>query len=404
MFERKLSNNLRYYTWYYTLSGFIFTIPIWVAFFTRTITLEQLAIITGIENLIMIILEVPTGALADLLGRRLNIMIGLGLRTIWAMSLPFMSDFSSILMIVIVGAIGETMISGAEGAILYDSLKEDNKEEQFGKIYVKIGFNYRLGLIISSFVSGWMFTYWYGTPYFFRGLASILALASISLMVEPKIDSEKFSWKTYINQTKEGIAELTQSPFVKKLTIYYLLVAGITWTCLIWFNQPFAYDFGWEAQSMSYITAGAYLASTLILYGLTRKEGLLTRKRVYLGFPLLMIVALTPGIVVGKYVAIVLLILSQLAGSGRFAILDKYINKEFSSKNRATSLSTLNMGVSLLVAILIFGGGIIQGILDTRAVFTVLGILTFVIIFPLSLSLISDHKKYKSMQNKVSTT
>jgi hypothetical protein len=39
---------------------------------------------------------------------------------------------------------------------------------------------------------------------------------------------------------------------------------------------------------------------------------------------------------------------AQLAGSARFSILDKYVNKEFSSQNRATALSTLNMGVSLI--------------------------------------------------------
>jgi MFS family permease len=150
---------------------------------------------------------------------------------------------------------------------------------------------------------------------------------------------------------------------------------------------------------MSYITAAAYLVSSAVVLFLTSHKTLLNRQRVYLGFPVVMIIALLPGMFVGKWVAIGLMTLAQVAGSARFSILDNYANKEFESEHRATALSALNMLVSLGVAILIFAGGRVQGFADTRMVFTLLGILSLVVVAPMALVLVADHRQHKAQVN-----
>ncbi len=398
MFKRDLAHNLRYYTWYYTLAGCIFTLPIWVAFYTQVITLPQLAIINAFENIFSITLEVPTGALADLIGRRTTIFLGKLLEAAMFISMPFAADFWQILLLTFIGSIGAALVSGSDSAILYDTLKEQGREVEFGKIYSKLLIHYRAGLIICSFAGGLLFTVWRGLPYLTRGLFYIASGFAAFLLVEPKLDSKKFTWSKYLTQTKQGLVEITRSPFVRKLAAYYIVVAGITYACIAYFNLPFAYDFGFTPSQMGYIVAAAYIVSSLIIHWLVTKDGLLTRTRVYLGFPLLLTIALLPGIFVGRWLALVLMTLSQVAGSGRFTILDNYVNQEFSSQNRATALSTLNMGVSLCMALLIFAGGRIQGIFDTRHAYTFLGILTLFIVTPLAILLVREHHRYHAAQ------
>lgn len=396
MFPRHLQHNLRYYTWFYTISGLIFPIPIWVAFYTQIITLEQLAIINAIESLTTLALEVPTGALADILGRRKTIIIGSVLLASFFFAVPFANSFLAILLLSLLSGTGSALISGSDSALIYDSLKEQNKESQIGAVYTKIGLYYRLSLISATLLAGYMFSLWRGLPHFSRGIIVLIASYFIYLMVEPKLDSQKFSWSRYFHQIKQGLAELTRSSYIKKLAVYYVAVAGISFSCLAYFNQPFAYDFGYTPQQMSFITSVAYLITSLLLYFLTTHDYLLTRKRVYMGFPLLLTISLLPGLLVNKTFALLIMMGAQLAGSARFSILDKYINKEFSSQNRATALSTLNMGVSLAMAILVFFGGQIQGSFDTRHAYTALGVLSLLVITPLGLALVGEHNRYHS--------
>lgn len=395
MLKRGLAHNLRYYYWYYTLAGCIFTLPIWVAFYTQVITLPQLALINAVENIFSIFLEVPTGALADLIGRRRTIALGKILEATMFITMPFATNFISIFLLTLVGSLGSALVSGSDTAILYDSLKEQGREKEFGSIYAKLLMYYRGGLIISGLLGGQLFSLWRGLPHLFRGVFYLGSAWAASLLVEPSLDTQKFSWHRYFVQAKQGVYEITRNHFVKKLSIYYVIVAGITYSCIAYFNLPFAYDFDFTPLQMGYIVPAAYVVSTLVIHWLSSLATPLGRTTIYLGFPLLLTIALLPGLWVNRYFAIVLVTLSQIAGSARFTILDNYVNKEFSSQNRATALSTLNMGVSLMVAFLIFFGGQVQGLADTRVAFTLLGVFSLLIVTPLAISLVHEHNSYQ---------
>jgi hypothetical protein len=54
----------------------IFTIPVWVAYELQYITLAQLPIIEAIMLGMQLVLELPTGALADLIGKKWTVFFG----------------------------------------------------------------------------------------------------------------------------------------------------------------------------------------------------------------------------------------------------------------------------------------------------------------------------------------
>jgi len=59
------------------LLSLIFFIPVWYAFETQYASPATLGLIYAISHLLTVVLELPTGALADLIGRKKTIFLGL---------------------------------------------------------------------------------------------------------------------------------------------------------------------------------------------------------------------------------------------------------------------------------------------------------------------------------------
>lgn len=397
--KRGLKNNIQYYYLYYFSTGLTFTIPIWVMFYRRVLDFPQLAFLTVLQSIVTTVLEIPTGALADLLGRRKTVLLGLMTSGIGVLGIAFSNTFIQFLIWQVVMGVGAALVSGADSAILYDSLKETGREDEYGKIAVKSGFLYRIGLVIGSFTGGYLYNTWISLPYIMKAVGILAGAFWVYFMVEPHIDSEKFSWANYVKQTKQGVKEITKSPYIRKLTIYYVLVGGITWSCLYYFAQPFALDFGYTDKEMGILFGFIYLLTTIILYIVTSVPNLLSRERVYIGFPILMMLSFLPAYFVPKLAAPLLILGVQLAGSGRFAILDKYTNKEFEPKNRSTANSTINMLIEIFMVIVVQAGGYIQGIYNTKVIYSALGVMTLIFVIPFAIQLVQEHRAYQIIKN-----
>ncbi len=156
----KLANNVLHYYLYYCSTGFAFTLPIWVLYYRRVLDFPQLAFLTVFQSIITTILEIPTGALADLIGRKKTVLTGLLISSISFVAMAFSDTFTQFLIWHLGMSIGAALISGADSAIIYDSLKEQGKEDDYGKIVVTSGFLYRIGLIIGSFTGGFLYNTW----------------------------------------------------------------------------------------------------------------------------------------------------------------------------------------------------------------------------------------------------
>jgi MFS family permease len=168
--QRSLESNIHRYYLYSLFSGLLFTLPIWVLFYGRYIGFPEMATMSVVSALITLVLEIPTGALADLIGRRKTVMSGaLITATGYFLVIPA-THYWQFLGYAVITGVGAALISGADSALLYDSLKELGRENEFSKVIVKSGFFYRLGLIIASFTGGFMYSWWYGLPYLFKGM------------------------------------------------------------------------------------------------------------------------------------------------------------------------------------------------------------------------------------------
>lgn len=108
------------------------------------LTLEQFGILNGIWAVTIVLLEVPSGALADTLGRR-KLLIWAGVCMILEMLVLLIAPINGgTLMFVlfafnrVLSGIAEAAASGADEALAYDSLKAAGQENRWGHILEKV--------------------------------------------------------------------------------------------------------------------------------------------------------------------------------------------------------------------------------------------------------------------------
>lgn len=387
-YQKRMEQNVSLYLWIQPFLGLMFTVPVWVAFQQRFLTYSGMALMEAATFLIIMLFELPSGVMADVIGRRKTLIIG------WIVVFAgfIIEGFSFSLWIMLLGfflvAVGAAFVSGAEEAIFYDSLKELGREKEFPKLNARGLLLFRSAMILAMFTGGYLYSLYFGLPYIMRGLGVLVAVFLAYNMLEPNIDTVTYTIKSYMAKLRAGVAELLKNSYSKALSVYYILIAGVSWSCLYYFNNPIANDVGYTPQEQSYLFGGLYIVTTSVLTYVVTKKRFLEKRTVFIAFPTFLLIGLLPGIFATKVLVVPLLAFVIIAGGARYAILNSFVNEEISSSNRATSLSALSLIVSLFCAVLIGTMGPVQDIFGTQMVFTILGATILLIGIPATLEVL----------------
>lgn len=370
----------------------IFYIPIWVAYELQYITLAQLPLIEAMMLGTQLILELPTGALADLIGKKWTMVFGYLFSAIAYIVFAYAKSFPVFLLYALGLGLGDSLISGAKEALMYDTVKGVGKEKQYSVIHSKFSLCVQISLAVSIIIGGILGSINYSYAIWATAIAVAISGFASLLFFEPLIDTEKFTLKRYISQTKEGFHEVLRTPYVKRISLFYILVGGITWVCNLIFNMTVLTQKGFTAMELGIILSVIRIVNGVVLFRGLNIGTFFTKKRIFLFLPMLMVICLLPGIVLTKWTAVFSVAGLLFASTARWTILGSYTNDEFSSKNRATAISTLSMAVGILyVFVALVSGPIMNWWGNAEIMFTLLGIFTMIFILPLGLSLRKNH-------------
>ena len=379
------SRNTKLYFATQFLYALVFTIPIWVAYYQARITISQISFLVSFQYAIQLLLEMPTGALADSIGRKFCIAIGY---LFWAASyliIPITTGFMPLLIATALGGVAESLISGSLEAIVYDSLKQDGQEKQFAKVTARNGMIFQIGLALATLAGGFLFTLQSWLPYIACVVTNGVAFALSLSFIEPKIDTEKFSIQSYVRKMKEGTLHAFATKRVALMSIFYITVSAITWTNNLYFFDFILVELGFTAIQRSVVGAIIRIFNVFILVSLLHNEHIFTRNRSIFFFPVVMLFCFLPGIFFHGPWALPFIAGAVMAGTGRWIVLTRYTNELFESRYRATAISALSMIIGLLfIAITSISGPVIENFGGVRAVYTLLGLVTAMTVLPLA--------------------
>ena len=130
--RERVERNLRLYTHYQVFRNALFWLPIFFLYFLSVLSLEEALLLEAIYYVAAVVLEVPSGYLADRLGRRptlnLAMLADVGAAVVFAAT----GAFEPFVAAQVLKAAGHAFNSGADSALLFDSLRELERETEIG--------------------------------------------------------------------------------------------------------------------------------------------------------------------------------------------------------------------------------------------------------------------------------
>lgn len=360
----------------------IFTIPIWIVFYQQYITPSQLAVIVMLSYAVQMIMELPSGALADLIGRRTTMIISFLLGAISYLMIPFGTSYMYFIIVNIIIGISDSFRSGAEEAIIYDTYKEKDSHD-FEKVNSKGNLVYQTGLIVGTISGGLLYSVNVYIPFVFYGLSLLVGFVLTFFYIEPHIDSEKFTLSNYIKQIKVGTKEVFKDKLTTYTSLFYIAVGGITWTNALYFGSFFMVGLGFDDAQRGFIQGGTRLINALLFTFILKKIKLGDRFKIII-FPIIMIIAFLPGVFLDGWNGVPFFALALLTTTGRWIFLTPITNKMFSSKVRATAISVMSLLIGFVYLFLVGISGVVIERYEIGGMFTVLGIMTIIFVVPLS--------------------
>lgn len=389
MTEKELHKNLTVLYVGGALSGVITTIPIWVTFFTGILTFEQLATLYAVRYLVELLLELPTGAFADLFGKKISVGLGGVLQGIGCLLVAVSNTPLQVYTFMLIAEVGITLGSGAIDAWVFDSLKENGEEKRFSSVMSKSNLAFQLSIAVAILSGGYFYQLWTGLPWIIEGLA--MAMSGLLIWfwgIEPKVDTEKFTLKNYIRQTRNGFKEIWKNSYVKNLTVFYMVVGGVTWSAQKFFNQIYATQIGYSDIEKSWLFSFIRILNALVLTRYLKSTRFFSRNKGLILFPVIFLVFFVPTLFAGKILGGLLLFGLTFANTAGSVILNQFTNEEFDSKVRATALSSLNMLVGLVYVIITYSSGFVLKSMGSGMFLGFVGIVAVIITTPLAWRLV----------------
>jgi MFS family permease len=374
------SKNILLYYVIVAFSSAWFIIANWLFFVLRFISAYDMAVLEAVSFGIGLLLEIPSGAIADLIGKKKTVQLGLFLQTIGMimLTLPALSVWFLIFgNITIIAAFA--FISGSLEALAYDTLVEEKQEDKYEKVASKIGMIYPIVFVFGAFGGGLMWKVSEYLPFIMSTICFAIAFILSFKLREPTVDTYQFSFKQFVTQNVEGFKQLTNKNLLHFLPIFIAVAASYyMWNTGI-IRILMGEEFGYNGETLSYLVGGTMIISSIILHYFDKLKHYLGNKR---GLVLIVITtmiawllaALTNNIIIGALVFVLLVVSGQLHTPWVSSILNKHVP----SKLRATSISTMQFFVQIpYVLVVIFYGSLVNQKLTYLfyfAVFVILGL------------------------------
>jgi MFS family permease len=288
--------------------------------------------------------EIPTGTIADFFGRKFSMLMG-SIVSIFAV-LVYVSypNFYVFMAGETVWAVAFTLKSGANEALVYDSLKMIGEEARSQKVFAQLE-SFKMAGMLTGALLGGVLAKFGGLRFPLMSMTVPFAISAvfIAMLKEPPV-GEKVTKASYAQILKGGIEFFAQHRVLKILTLDMVAISSFAFL-IIWAYQMLLKDAGVDIIYFGIVHAMMCLAQILIQQSFGRFEQYLGQKR-----RLLVVTAMIAGLgfvglgLTGSAWAIaVLIIVTAGFGLSRTPLYISYMNKFIPSDKRATVLSVTSM-------------------------------------------------------------
>jgi len=370
-----------------------FWLGVWVFYYLRYTNYAGIGIIETVLIITMTMAEIPTGAIADLIGKKKTLFFSFLIQAIGNVMFGLSSSFIFLVFSVFVSAIGAALFSGTLEALVYDTLKQDNQQAKYDKKIANINTIQLIAPAICGALGGLMYMANPRLPFFASGVFYLLGCVVTIFLTEPIIDTIRFSASNYVLQIKQGFKQLTKTNDITNQTILLLSIGVIVVIIDEMLNSFLGVEFGLKAGSMGILWAVIYVVSALASQTIPLLNKRLGQNNTILfsGGIIAITMLLSPllGLVFGG----LSLLVRSSSQSIYWGLTSIAINNNTESKYRATTISTFNMIRNIPYVLCAFFIGTLSDKYSAKGIAFFLGalLLLFLIIQLLRSKMLSKH-------------
>lgn len=125
-----------------------------ILFKEKGLSVTEISLLLAIWSLVTLVIEVPSGILADRWNRKYMLSIATLLKAVCYIIWFFSSSFVMFAVGFLFWGFESAFTSGTEEGLLYDNLKSENRETEFSKIYGRGRFYSNLGTLLGVLSGG----------------------------------------------------------------------------------------------------------------------------------------------------------------------------------------------------------------------------------------------------------
>ena len=338
---------------------FLVIIPIIVPYFQQHgLTMQQVFFTQAWFGAVVVIMEIPSGVLADRFGRKRALMLGTVFLACGHLSLLWADSLSGFLIFEGLLGIGVSLISGADLALLYDTELALNRADESPRAVANLYTMHSASEAVAAVACSLLLLVSIDAVVVIQVIAGCLPMLIAMTLVEP---DHKAGKEHEPLRVAEVLRHLVANGSIMRWTVLSLSLWSLTTFFAVWILQRY-----WFEQDIPLALFGYLWAAYTALAGLAGRWAVRTEARLGIS-ALLVLIGLLPvlgyvGLATGPlWFGLVISIAFFVARGLGLVVLREALNRRTPSRFRATANSMASFGFR---AAFVVAGPLVGGFMD----------------------------------------
>ncbi len=337
-------------------------------------------------------LQIPTGHFADRFGRKNSMIVGLAFIMTEVVMFTLASSKIEIWISNTCWAIGYSFMSGADSALLYDSLRAIKRQNEYRKIEGKIMCLRYFVVAIAVISSGYLAAIYIRLPCIIDTVIIMTGFLMVFAFKEAPHEYESND-QAGMFVTKTNMLTAIKSCWTNKKIVWIIALATIvSVTSKLWFftYNPYFKEVGIKLIYYGYIFMVLnVIAAISSYYAHTISSKLSSIASITLSLSCIVFPILVMGIVVEPW-AVIMVLPQNFVRGFTTPFINSLLHENINSKQRATMISVKSSTYQFAEVICMYMFGILTSVISLGYALTCLGIVSGII----SIVLLVSYRKY----------